>query len=75
MLLNKHGPDKLYQVTSDTGGCKDMDLTLQRGQIVAFLHGMDSKGNTNRWLVDSGGIVSLATTQNPFLCTDKGAYL
>uniref|UniRef100_A0A8C6X1L2 Rho guanine nucleotide exchange factor 37 n=1 Tax=Naja naja TaxID=35670 RepID=A0A8C6X1L2_NAJNA len=55
LLLNKHGPDKLYQVTSDTGGCKDMDLTLQRGQIVAFLHGMDSKGNTNRWLVDSGG--------------------
>uniref|UniRef100_A0A8C6VGL1 Rho guanine nucleotide exchange factor 37 n=1 Tax=Naja naja TaxID=35670 RepID=A0A8C6VGL1_NAJNA len=57
LLLNKHGPDKLYQVTSDTGGCKDMDLTLQRGQIVAFLHGMDSKGNTNRWLVDSGGTV------------------
>ncbi|XP_058022618.1 rho guanine nucleotide exchange factor 37 isoform X1 [Ahaetulla prasina] len=55
LLLNKHGPDKLYQVTSDTSGCKDMDLPLQRGQIVAFLHGMDSKGNTNRWLVDSGG--------------------
>ncbi|XP_039208583.1 rho guanine nucleotide exchange factor 37 isoform X1 [Crotalus tigris] len=55
LLLNKHGPDKLYQVTSETSGCKDMDLTLQRGQIVAFLHGMDSKGNTNRWLVDSGG--------------------
>ncbi|XP_070595545.1 rho guanine nucleotide exchange factor 37 [Erythrolamprus reginae] len=55
MLLNKHGPDKLYQVISDASGSKDMDLTLQRGQIVAFLHGMDSKGNTNRWLVDSGG--------------------
>ncbi|XP_025031763.1 rho guanine nucleotide exchange factor 37 isoform X2 [Python bivittatus] len=55
LLLNRHGPDKLYQVTSDTSGCKEMDLTLQRGQIVAFLHGMDTKGNTNRWLVDTGG--------------------
>ncbi|KAM6469071.1 rho guanine nucleotide exchange factor 37 isoform 2-T2 [Liasis olivaceus] len=55
LLLNRHGPDKLYQVTSDASGCKEMDLTLQRGQIVAFLHGMDTKGNTNRWLVDTGG--------------------
>lgn len=55
MLVNKHGADKLYQVTSNISGSKDMDLTLQRGQIVALLHGMDTKGNTNRWLVDSGG--------------------
>ncbi|XP_063148503.1 rho guanine nucleotide exchange factor 37 isoform X2 [Candoia aspera] len=68
LLLNRHGPDKLYQVTSDISGCKEMDLTLQRGQIVAFLHGTDTKGNTNRWLVDTGGTVNVATTQNPFLC-------
>lgn len=55
LLVNKHGADKLYQVTSNLSGSKDMDLTLQRGQIVALLHGMDTKGNTNRWLVDSGG--------------------
>ncbi|XP_067422878.1 rho guanine nucleotide exchange factor 37 isoform X2 [Emydura macquarii macquarii] len=54
-LVNKHGPDKLYQVTSNISGSKDLDLTLQRGQIVALLHGMDTKGNTNRWLVDAGG--------------------
>ncbi|XP_066470262.1 rho guanine nucleotide exchange factor 37 isoform X2 [Tiliqua scincoides] len=54
-LANKHGADKLYQVTSNISGSKDMDLTLQRGQIVALLHSMDTKGNTNRWLVDSGG--------------------
>ncbi|KAJ6668022.1 hypothetical protein lerEdw1_016343 [Lerista edwardsae] len=54
-LVNKHGPDKLYQVTSNISGSKDMDLTLQRGQVVALLHGMDTKGKTNRWLVDSGG--------------------
>ncbi|XP_048347330.1 rho guanine nucleotide exchange factor 37 isoform X1 [Sphaerodactylus townsendi] len=55
LLVNKHGPDKLYQVTSNISGSKDMDLTLQRGQIVALLHGMDTKGNSNRWLVDTGG--------------------
>ncbi|KAG6941057.1 Rho guanine nucleotide exchange factor 37 [Chelydra serpentina] len=54
-LVNKHGSDKLYQVTSNISGSRDLDLTLQRGQIVALLHEMDTKGNTNRWLVDAGG--------------------
>ncbi|NXC38182.1 ARH37 factor, partial [Penelope pileata] len=54
-LVSKHGPDKLYQVTSNINGSKDMDLTLQRGQIVALLQSMDTKGNTSRWLVDAGG--------------------
>ncbi|OXB55009.1 hypothetical protein ASZ78_013196 [Callipepla squamata] len=54
-LVSKHGPDKLYQVTSNISGSKDMDLTLQRGQIVALLQSVDTKGNTNRWLVDAGG--------------------
>ncbi|XP_008102865.1 rho guanine nucleotide exchange factor 37 isoform X1 [Anolis carolinensis] len=55
LLMNKHGPDKLYQITANTSGSKDMDLTLQRGQIVALLHDKDTKGNPNRWLVDTGG--------------------
>ncbi|XP_064885566.1 rho guanine nucleotide exchange factor 37 isoform X2 [Columba livia] len=54
-LVSKHGPDKLYQVTSNVSGSKDLDLTLQRGQIVALLQSMDTKGNTSRWLVDAGG--------------------
>ncbi|NXV50822.1 ARH37 factor, partial [Uria aalge] len=54
-LVSKHGPDKLYQVTSNISGSKDLDLTLQRGQIVALLQSMDTKGNTSRWLVDAGG--------------------
>nr|XP_032650293.1 rho guanine nucleotide exchange factor 37 isoform X1 [Chelonoidis abingdonii] len=54
-LVSKHGPEKLYQVTSNISGSRDLDLTLQRGQIVALLHEMDTKGNTNRWLVDTGG--------------------
>ncbi|XP_075366163.1 rho guanine nucleotide exchange factor 37 [Mycteria americana] len=54
-LVSKHGPDKLYQVTSNISGSKDLDLTLQRGQIVALLQNVDTKGNTSRWLVDAGG--------------------
>ncbi|KFP42522.1 Rho guanine nucleotide exchange factor 37, partial [Chlamydotis macqueenii] len=54
-LVSKHGPDKLYQVTSNISGSKDLDLTLQRGQIVALLQSADTKGNMSRWLVDAGG--------------------
>ncbi|CAN8190081.1 unnamed protein product [Coccothraustes coccothraustes] len=54
-LVSKHGPDKLYQVTSNISGSRDLDLTLLRGQIVALLQGADTKGNTSRWLVDAGG--------------------
>uniref|UniRef100_A0A8B9DMD9 Rho guanine nucleotide exchange factor 37 n=1 Tax=Anser cygnoides TaxID=8845 RepID=A0A8B9DMD9_ANSCY len=59
-LVSKHGPDKLYQVTSNVSGSKDLDLTLQRGQIVALLQRVDTKGNTSRWLVDAGGTASAA---------------
>ncbi|XP_029439402.1 rho guanine nucleotide exchange factor 37 isoform X2 [Rhinatrema bivittatum] len=54
-LVKKYGPEKMYQVTSNVGGSKDLDLTLQRGQVVALLHDTDTKGNRNRWLVDTGG--------------------
>uniref|UniRef100_A0A8D2LBS1 Rho guanine nucleotide exchange factor 37 n=1 Tax=Varanus komodoensis TaxID=61221 RepID=A0A8D2LBS1_VARKO len=55
LLLSKHSPEKLFQVISNTTSNKAMDLTLQKGQIVALLHGQDTKGNPNRWLVDTGG--------------------
>jgi len=64
-LVSKHGPDKLYQVTSNISGSKDLDLTLQRGQIVALLQSVDTKGNTSRWLVDAGGTVSTTPPQHP----------
>ncbi|KFQ67602.1 Rho guanine nucleotide exchange factor 37, partial [Phaethon lepturus] len=54
-LVSKHGPDRLYQVTSNISGSRDLDLTLQRGQIVALLQSVDTKGNRSRWLVDAGG--------------------
>lgn len=64
-LVSKHGPDKLYQVTSNISGSKDLDLTLQRGQIVALLQSVDTKGNTSRWLVDAGGTVSSTGSLSP----------
>lgn len=54
-LLTRYGPGKLYQVTSDINGTGTLDLTLPRGQIVALLQSKDTKGNSSRWLVDTGG--------------------
>uniref|UniRef100_A0A2I3T611 Rho guanine nucleotide exchange factor 37 n=2 Tax=Pan troglodytes TaxID=9598 RepID=A0A2I3T611_PANTR len=54
-LLSRHGPGKLYQVTSNISGTGTLDLTLPRGQIVAILQNKDTKGNSGRWLVDTGG--------------------
>ncbi|XP_062909548.1 rho guanine nucleotide exchange factor 37 isoform X1 [Mobula hypostoma] len=54
-LLKKYSPSKIYLVTSNISGNKDLDLTLQRGDLVAVLQSTDTKGKTNRWLVDSGG--------------------
>ncbi|XP_045140649.1 rho guanine nucleotide exchange factor 37 [Echinops telfairi] len=54
-LLSKYGPGKLYQVTSSVSGAGTLDLTLPRGHIVAVLQDRDTKGNSGRWLVDTGG--------------------
>uniref|UniRef100_A0A2K6CHD6 Rho guanine nucleotide exchange factor 37 n=1 Tax=Macaca nemestrina TaxID=9545 RepID=A0A2K6CHD6_MACNE len=54
-LLSRYGPGKLYQVTSNISGTGTLDLTLPRGQIVALLQNKDTKGNSSRWLVDTGG--------------------
>uniref|UniRef100_K9IZ67 Rho guanine nucleotide exchange factor 37 n=1 Tax=Desmodus rotundus TaxID=9430 RepID=K9IZ67_DESRO len=54
-LLSRYGPGKLYQVTGNITGAGTLDLTLPRGQIVALLQTKDTKGNSSRWLVDTGG--------------------
>ncbi|XP_069892480.1 rho guanine nucleotide exchange factor 37 isoform X4 [Dipodomys merriami] len=54
-LMNRYGLGKLYQVTSNVSGAGTLDLTLPRGQIVALLQNKDTKGNSSRWLVDTGG--------------------
>lgn len=71
-LVSKHGPDKLYQVTSNISGSRDLDLTLLRGQIVALLQSSDTKGNTSRWLVDAGGTVSpVGSLSSPWPCSPE----
>ncbi|XP_059949601.1 rho guanine nucleotide exchange factor 37 isoform X2 [Mesoplodon densirostris] len=54
-LLSRYGPGKLYQVTSNISGAGALDLTLPRGHIIALLQDKDTKGNSSRWLVDTGG--------------------
>lgn len=54
-LLSRYGPGKLYQVTGNISGAGTLDLTLPRGQVVALLQNKDTKGNSSRWLVDTGG--------------------
>ncbi|XP_067588319.1 rho guanine nucleotide exchange factor 37 isoform X3 [Pseudorca crassidens] len=54
-LLSRYGPGKLYQVTSNISGSGTLDLTLPRGHVVALLQDKDTKGNSSRWLVDTGG--------------------
>ncbi|XP_049564164.1 rho guanine nucleotide exchange factor 37 isoform X4 [Orcinus orca] len=53
-LLSRYGPGKLYQVTSNISGSGTLDLTLPRGHVVALLQDKDTKGNSSRWLVDTG---------------------
>uniref|UniRef100_A0A8D1I6X1 Rho guanine nucleotide exchange factor 37 n=1 Tax=Sus scrofa TaxID=9823 RepID=A0A8D1I6X1_PIG len=54
-LLSRYGSGKLYQVTSNISGSGTLDLTLPRGHVVALLQNKDTKGNSSRWLVDTGG--------------------
>ncbi|XP_053319331.1 rho guanine nucleotide exchange factor 37 [Spea bombifrons] len=54
-LLDRYEAEKLYQVTQNVSGSRNMDLTAQRGDVVAVLQVSDTKGNKNRWLVDAGG--------------------
>ncbi|XP_069828497.1 rho guanine nucleotide exchange factor 37 isoform X2 [Dendropsophus ebraccatus] len=55
-LLKQYGPQKVYQVMSAVKGTREMELTLKRGDVVAVIQFADTKGNKNRWLVDTGGL-------------------
>ncbi|KAI1899044.1 hypothetical protein AGOR_G00078630 [Albula goreensis] len=54
-LTDKHGSGKIYQLTGHVVGSRDLDLTLQRGELVGVLSEMDTRGDRRRWLVDAGG--------------------
>lgn len=55
-LMDRHGTEKLYQLTGPVVGTRDLDLTLNKGELVAVLSEMDTRGDKRRWLVDAGGV-------------------
>ncbi|KAL4631538.1 hypothetical protein GN956_G15553 [Arapaima gigas] len=55
VLTERHGTEKIYQLTGHVAGSRDLDLTLQRGELVAIMNEMDTRGDRRRWLVDAGG--------------------
>ncbi|XP_048032364.1 rho guanine nucleotide exchange factor 37 isoform X1 [Megalobrama amblycephala] len=54
-LTAKHGSEKIYQLTGPVVGTRDLDLTLSKGELVAVVSEMDTRGDRRRWLVDAGG--------------------
>ncbi|XP_051514813.1 rho guanine nucleotide exchange factor 37-like isoform X2 [Myxocyprinus asiaticus] len=54
-LLAKHSSDKIYQLAGPVVGTRDLDLTLNKGELVAVVSEMDTRGDRRRWLVDAGG--------------------
>ncbi|KAK6298263.1 hypothetical protein J4Q44_G00313180 [Coregonus suidteri] len=55
VLTDKHGSGKIYQLTGHVVGTRDLDLSLNRGELVAIISEMDTRGDKRRWLVDAGG--------------------
>lgn len=54
-LTDKHGSAKIYQVVSSVVGSRDLDLNLNKGELVAVISEADTRGDKRRWLVDAGG--------------------
>ncbi|MGH0164610.1 UNVERIFIED_CONTAM: hypothetical protein FKN15_047506 [Acipenser sinensis] len=54
-LSLKYRPEQIYQVSSNVGGSRELDLTLPRGELVGVLQEMDTHGDQHRWLVEAGG--------------------
>ncbi|XP_007246472.2 rho guanine nucleotide exchange factor 37 [Astyanax mexicanus] len=55
LLTDKHSSDKIYQLTGPVVATRDLDLTLNKGELVAVISEMDTRGDRRRWLVDAGG--------------------
>ncbi|XP_076005082.1 rho guanine nucleotide exchange factor 37 isoform X2 [Genypterus blacodes] len=54
-LTDKHGSGNIYQVMSAVVSSRDLDLNLARGELVAIITKVDTRGDKRRWLVDAGG--------------------
>ncbi|KAG9272488.1 rho guanine nucleotide exchange factor 37 [Astyanax mexicanus] len=55
LLTDRHSSDKIYQLTGPVVATRDLDLTLNKGELVAVIREMDTRGDRRRWLVDAGG--------------------
>lgn len=74
-LTAKHSSQKIYQLTGPVVGIRDLDLTLNKGELVAVVSEMDTRGDRRRWLVDAGGktvekyvIIQFKTTELVLWC-------
>ncbi|XP_028668744.1 rho guanine nucleotide exchange factor 37 [Erpetoichthys calabaricus] len=54
-LTKRYKSEQIYQASSEVKGGRDMDLSLSRGELVAVIQEMDTKGDKRRWLVEAGG--------------------
>lgn len=63
-LTERHGSGKIFQLSGHVVGSRDLDLTLQRGELVAVLSETDTRGDRRRWLVDAGGTAVRSGTTN-----------
>ncbi|XP_030621859.1 rho guanine nucleotide exchange factor 37 [Chanos chanos] len=55
-LMDRYGPEKIYQLTGPAVAARDLDLNLSKGELVAVVSEMDTRGDRRRWLVDAGGL-------------------
>ncbi|KAL0973992.1 hypothetical protein UPYG_G00213990 [Umbra pygmaea] len=55
VLTDKHGFEKIYHLTGPVVGFRELDLSLNKGDLVAVISEMDTRGDRRRWLVDAGG--------------------
>ncbi|KAK1904030.1 Rho guanine nucleotide exchange factor 37, partial [Dissostichus eleginoides] len=53
-LTERHGSEKIFQVSVCVVGGRDLDLSLARGELVGVISWADTRGDKRRWLVDAG---------------------
>lgn len=53
--MDKHGSGKIWQAAAAVVSSRDLDLNLAKGELVAVISEMDTRGDRRRWLVDAGG--------------------
>lgn len=71
-LMDKYSAEKLYQLTGPVVALRDLDLNLNKGDLVAVISEMDTRGDRRRWLVDAGGIRYSSSLNTTLMITRSG---